>query len=29
MLGEVDYAEDDWTSVIDDIDNFQLSENRK
>ena len=28
MLGQLDYVEDDWTSVIDDIDRFGLSESR-
>jgi len=27
MLGEIEYCDDDWTSVIDDLDKFQLSEN--
>ena len=27
MIGEVEYLDDDWTSVIDDLDKYQLSEN--
>ena len=27
MIGEVQYLDDDWTSVIDDLDELQLSEN--
>ena len=27
MINEIEYLDDDWTSVIDDIDKFQLSDN--
>ena len=27
MIGDVQYLDDDWTSVIDDLDKYQLSEN--
>ena len=27
MINEIDYLEDDWTSVIDDLDKYQLSDN--
>ena len=27
MINEMEYLDDDWTSVIDDIDRYQLSDN--
>ena len=27
MIGELEYLDDDWTGVIDDLDKYQLSEN--